>query len=513
MVRIDRFGLHTAVRQRSVRVFLLTLLVTCLAKISAFLPGYSIDDYGLILQAPSTLSPFNQGRFGQGFLGWWFRLLEIDPSYTRILFVLFSILVWSLFATLVARYWNLERSFWLAGAVASMVANHPYTAEIFTFRTALGTTIFAFALLSLLLLPARWSPRLVLAGSGIFALTLSVYQIALHFCLMIGLMGTVIWLGRYLVLGSRYGWPRRMTSPPFTRSLVRNRNTGLFACALLGTGLYVAVGILVYVALPVQLSQRADLLPADQVGERAQLVLETLRTRLLEPGYLIAQPTKRILLLVLLSAVAGLLWRTRPWLRLRPPLVCLSTLGLLAVSLVWSLGLLLILREFWPAPRVMAHVGIFWAGTLAVAYLCLGLRARRALALLAFLIVLSFIGANNRILNDQLRLNARDAHKANRIVARLEGLPGFSSIEAVAFDGADWRYPLSYGTTEKDLNISAFGARWAMVAILREVSGYDIKPARTPSQIDAAAAYCRGVEPWPSPASVTIKNRLAIICL
>jgi hypothetical protein len=63
------------------------------------------------------------------------------------------------------------------------------------------------------------------------------------------------------------------------------------------------------------------------------------------------------------------------------------------------------------------------------------------------------------------------------------------------------------------MNISAFGADWAKVALLREVSGYDLKLAKADAQKAAAAAYCGGVPPWPGPGSVTIRDGLAILCL
>jgi hypothetical protein len=161
----------------------------------------------------------------------------------------------------------------------------------------------------------------------------------------------------------------------------------------------------------------------------------------------------------------------------------------------------------------MAHVGIFWAGALAVSYQCSGPRARAALASLAVLIVLAFIGSNNRIFDEQHRLNARDAYKANRIAARLETTPGFPGVRLVAVDGVAWTHPLRVGTLDHDLNVSAFGAEQAKVDILAEVSGYDLVATEDEAQIKAAAAYCRSVDPWPGPRSVAIEDRLAIVCL
>lgn len=496
----------------------LTLLVTALAKGAAFLPGYSIDDYGRVMQDAQPLALLAQekgemGRFGSAFLNWCLQLLQLDPAHSRAFFVGCSVVLAALFATLVVRFWNLDKNGWLAPAMACIVANHPYTTEIFTFRAAVGIAFFPLAILSLLLVPRRWSPRLVAAGSALFAGALSVYQLALHSCLMIVSVGAAIWLTRYLVLGSAHGWPQRVTSLLSVKRLARHRNTALLGCIVLGTLLYGVLSVALAAGLHISPSPRTGLLPFDQLDERAHVVLAELEHRVLEPGPLVAPLATWMLLLVLVSSLAGLLWRTRSWLRPRPPLLVLSIIALLLVSLVWSLGVLLLLAEFWPTSRVMAHVGIFWAGVLAISHRCLGPRARAALAAHAALIVLSFIGANNRVLDEQRRLNLRDGHKANRIVARLEAMPGFSSVRYVAVDGVDWAYPLSFRTMDHDLNVSAFGAGWAKVSILAEISGYDLELAREEAQIAAAAAYCRGVEPWPGPRSAVIRDQLAIVCL
>lgn len=156
------------------------------------------------------------------------------------------------------------------------------------------------------------------------------------------------------------------------------------------------------------------------------------------------------------------------------------------------MGLILVLQDFWPASRVLSHSGIFWGGVLAIAYCCSGPGVRRGLALLSLVVALSFLGASNEIFSDQVRLNLRDALATNRMIARLEALPGFGEVESVAIHGTFWRYPLGFRSTEYDMNVSAFGAGWAQLSILREISGYNLKPAADQASMDAAAAYCQG---------------------
>jgi hypothetical protein len=374
--------------------------------------------------------------------------------------------------------------------------------------------MFALALLAPLLVPRRWSPAGVLAGAALFTFALSVYQMVLQYCVMIVLMGIAVGLTRPLKVGSAAGWPRRVTSLLSWRRTLRNRNTALLACAALGTAGYVLVNAIARRLLHVTVGNRFGLLPPARIGERARTVWGVLKYRFLEPSPLLSQFAKGLLLLLLFTALAGLLVRARPWrLQWQSAVLLLAVVALLAAAVVWTVGIVMVPATFWPVPRVMAHAGILWAGTLAISYRCAGTRGRWALALLSLLIVLAFVGSDNRILSDQYRLNTRDAAKASRIVARLEMQPGFSGTEPVVVNGTAPNYPLGYGTQDMDMNLSAFSADWAKLSILREISGYNFRTAESQAQRDAAAAYCRTVKPWPGPESVTLRDGLAIVCL
>lgn len=504
-------------RRSFTRLFLLTLAVTGLAKGAAFLPGYSIDEYSLVLRGDSlSLAQLvdwkgSLGRFGSAVLTWSLNTFDLSPAHARVLFVFCSIVASALFASLVVRFWNLEKSGGLAVAMACIVANHPFTAEIFTFRSALGIVFVPFLILSLLLIPRRWSPRLMVAGSALFALALTFYQVALHYSLMVVAVGTAIWLARYLLLGRAHGWPKRVVSLLSLPRLLGHRNTALLGCIVAGTALYVPLTLgLVRLLGVIPATQRISV---HRLGERAQVVVQELGRRLLEPQPLIARPAQWLLLLFLAGALAGLLLHARTWVRMRASLVALAIVALLSASLVWSLGLLLFLADFWASPRGMSHVGIFWAGALAIASLCLGARARPALTAAAFLVVLSFIGSNNRVFEEQRRLNVRDAAKASRILARLEALPAFAGARSLAVDGGQVGYPLGFQTLDHDVNVSAFGGHWSKVDVLAEVSGRHLAIAEEEAQVKAAAEYCRSVEPWPGPRSVTVEGPLAILCL
>jgi hypothetical protein len=128
-------------------------------------------------------------------------------------------------------------------------------------------------------------------------------------------------------------------------------------------------------------------------------------------------------------------------------------------------------------------------------------------------ILISFVGVNEHILDEQHRLNMRDLLQANRVIARLESLPGFDRSRSVAFVGDRASYPMGLQRTQwGDMNISAFGAVWSQVNLLREASGYDLRLSTAPQERAAAEAYCSGAEPWPAQGSAVLRDGLAIIC-
>jgi hypothetical protein len=225
----------------------------------------------------------------------------------------------------------------------------------------------------------------------------------------------------------------------------------------------------------------------------------TVARTFLETNVLIPGVVRGLFALVLACLLAGLLAALlRPPLRASSGWAALAILGLLGGALIWSVGVFLILRGYWPVPRSMAHVGIFWAGCLVLAVELASWRwPARALATTAVLIVASFIGVNQHVFEEQRRLTVRDLLLANRIVARLESLPGFDGVHEVAFVGARAWYPVGLQRTQwGDMNISALGATWSQVALLWEASGYDVKWTYDPKERAAAEAYCSGVEPF-----------------
>jgi hypothetical protein len=505
-------GSHAALTLRGERPLLAAnvLALVVLAKGAALLPGYSFDDYSILSRGSGTLATkIRFGRGGWGVLAELLTALGADAHFAPMPFVVLMLLSWAALGVLLVRHWGLGRRGWAPVAVGVMAATHPYTTEILTFRGALGSAATSLALFTLLLIPRRWSGRHLLMGSALFALAMSIYQVALHFALMTVLGGAAVWLARWRGRRAPPGKEPRQAS---WLRFIHHRQVGLLVCTVAGTLTYVVVSAVLLVALHRSAAPRTELLAPSELPERASIVAQQLAVRLAGHDAMLPLFTKSLLLLLVICAIVELVRRARPWRRPRGLAVVAGVLLLLSLATVWTLGVELVTKEFWPAPRIMSHTGVLWAALLAIAYACSRVVGRRLLPLLVVPVVISFIGVDNHILGDQQRLNARDTAKAIRIVEQLESEPGFGQLRELTVVGGSYAYSVPLATIDHDMNISAFAAQWAKDGILREVSGYDFRPA-TAAQVEIAKAYCAKVQPWPAEQGIEIVDSLGIVCL
>jgi hypothetical protein len=495
---------------------LIVLVLTLLAKGGALLPGYSIDDYGATVDGPGALlgDVLRKGRAGH----WLFLkaavALQAEPNAARILFVSASIVAYAVFGLAVVRFWGVRGNGWLPVAAAGIIANHPYTCEIFTFRIGLPLAMLVMVLLSFLLFLASL-PHLYLVGGGLtFALALSFYQIALHFAFMVFLLGAAIGLCRFLT-----DRPTSTTNQPesswfdFWR-LFGTRNVRLLSFILFGGFLYFLAGVLFGKLIGLK-GGYFEILPLSSLPPRLSDATKTILRTFVRPNVLVPAAIQVTFALIVASFGIGLLWTVfrRP-IRGSSFWVATGILLLAGCALMWSLGVFLFLQGFWPVPRSMAHVGIFWAGCLVLAASMPLPWVARGLSMAAAAVLISFVGVNEHILDDQWRLNMRDLFQANRIVTRLETLPGFDRTRRVAFVGKGVWYPIGLPRTEwGDMNISAFAPTWSQVHLLQEASGYDLQLSTDTQERAEADAYCAGAEPWPAQDSVVLRDSLAIICV
>jgi hypothetical protein len=496
----------------TLRLFAGTLLISLLAKGGAFQQAFGFDDWGFALGEKQAAALLWQARVGGALVVRLTQFLQLDSVHSQFVWVAALIACQALLGTILARFWHLHRNPWAGLAVASLAAIHPYTCDSLHMRSALGVATLSLALVAILLLPERWTAQRLLAGTLLFTVAVSIYQLALHYLIMAALMGAAVSWGRYLLWASSRGWPVRARRLAHPRNILRHKSTALLACAFGGTALYGAIAFGYIAWRHVPLTTRTQLLPLGWLGERSHQVAQVITQQMLGSEPLIPRTAQWLLLGILGLTVFGLLRCVRAGSFVRAAATATMALVFLAGSLVWTLGLVLVLKEFWPAPRVVAPVAIFWAGVLALSCLLYGRLGRRVVLAGSAVILLAFVGIDNRVFTEQVRLNRRDTLQATRIAERLEGSPGFSPTSRLIVRGKSWGYPLGLRTVTYDLNVSAFGAQWAQAQILRESTGYAFAEP-TAADIKVATDHCDSVSPFPGPESVVVLDHVAIVCV
>jgi hypothetical protein len=216
---------------------------------------------------------------------------------------------------------------------------------------------------------------------------------------------------------------------------------------------------------------------------------------------------KWLLLAVGCGAAAAVAWRFRQrWTALAAIPVALAAVA------IASVGVLALVVDWWPAPRTLQAFAIFWAFVVAAGIKTAGRQLRSALVAAALVLCVSFAGMTDHILDDRLRANLRDSMEIDRIVGRLEALPGFPAVQSLAFVGNPWTWPTSLDTVYWDTNISSMGHPWSKTVFINEVTGYSFQePA--PAMQQAAAGYCTNAPVWPAEQSLAIRGDFAIVCL
>jgi hypothetical protein len=181
-----------------------------------------------------------------------------------------------------------------------------------------------------------------------------------------------------------------------------------------------------------------------------------------------------------------------------------------------SLGVIMPFGDWWPVPRVIAHVATIIGLIFLLADSCMHDSGNRYLKSTIFvfriIVLVGFIFLSNQILADQQRINQQDKMMANRIISRLEMDPNFGNVQFVYINGGSWGFPARLRIVQGDMNVSAFFVDYSKVTLLSEVSGYRFERALGPREV-AGESYCKIKRPWPHAESVTVENDVAVICL
>jgi hypothetical protein len=488
-------------------VALLALAASLAARGLALLPAYAIDDYVYLLSDHRRHSfeiALMQGRPGAAFLRELLRELDALPPASGLLggIALTLTLVWV--GIQVCRMWGIDRFQTLSCLVVLFICLHPYQAEVFTFRVAVLTLAVALGSAFYGINTCFHSRRAGITSVVAVTAALLTYQVVLNYLVMALFFSLVFFVARRNGIGEP-----EAADPMWLRRVFRSQLITLSSAMVCSALVTFAIPPLFHVPLV----ERTELLNLSELGTRAVLAIERLFVMFALGEPVMPVATKWLLVV---TPLAGLLvaalnspagaWR-KLCRRLGIPFILASVGGLPA-----SLGIVLVLREWWPVPRVSPQVSLFWAGVFALAFLAATPLSRRLMLVLSSFILISFIGVNNHIFQDQLRVNLRDIAQANRIISRLEAMPDFPRIAGAVVIGGRWYYHSPLKTALGDMNISALSAEYSKIGLLNEVSGYNLQPApRTVTE--KARAYCSTAPRWPSPQAVTVLDLFAVVCL
>jgi hypothetical protein len=480
------------------RVSVIVITLALISRFSALLLGFSIDDYRKMSQVlPEFLDAkaIGIGRALGYFVFAAMARIGAAPPRAGVLGVLLLTLALTAVGLAACRLWGISGRFGASLIVVCMVVLHPYQTEMFTFRTAAPVVAVALTFVFIGLLICDRSRIHWLAAVGLVACGLSTYQLPLNHLALVVLFSVAL---PYAAGELPAGWRRTLAT-----------RLGLLAA---GAVVYGASAIAVARSLGIGAEARTTLLGLNEAGSRAAAALES-AVRILAVGEPVLPAVAKAAIAATFGfgfiALAARSLRSPIWsVRARP----LAVMAAFAAGVLLWFGVLLALREWWIVPRTVSHVSLFWAGMMATVYVAGGRRTRHVMATGLAFVFFSFIGINQQILADQLRVNARDSAQANRIVARLEQLPNFTSRMNVTVLGGSWGYASPIRTVQGDMNISVLYPAWSKLDLLNEVSGYAFTDA-PPEARAKADEYCKTAPKWPAVGSVSAAGSTAVVCL
>jgi len=187
----------------------------------------------------------------------------------------------------------------------------------------------------------------------------------------------------------------------------------------------------------------------------------------------------------------------------------LAVIPFAGLGLLGVVGLHTVLRDFWPSPRALISMGLWFAGVAACFHQCTPSRFRLVPVALTVLLAAAYVGIDARVNAEQAILNRREQAIAAAVAHDLRTLPDSNRIKRVVFFNGPGTWPDVPATF--DMNISALAVPWSAPGLLRATSDLRVEgPAAGDSE--TAASRCSGSPHWPAPGSVSIDGTLAIVC-
>jgi len=492
--RPHRFPLLLREERRLFLVCLLALLATWASRL--VLPAYSSDDYILLRGSADTRLLHlcvTQGRFGEAALHFALVQLGLDPVNAYGVVNLAALGLLALAAVWLTRSWGLAPSDPSTALVAALLFTHPFCAEVFTFRIAPGN--FALAVATAVAALAMLRERgLRAAPLVLMALSLSLYQVSLNLVL-VGLS-----IATLLAALRTDGTLRELR--PVTRDALSALAGIALACLV-----YAIANAAVQHGFGIPPEDRFAFLGWSDVPSRAAEAREFFQWLLLHDSALSTPLLNALVLLLLAGSAAAFVGHA---IRRRAPALALIGLAGLGAAILAVPGVVLLMKDWWPAARTLTAMGLVCSGALAICLCALPAGLRSASLVVGGLLLFGFAGLCGRVADEQQRVNTMDREITRKILERLEDDPRFAEVETIVFVNARDPYPLRRAIY-RDLNKSALMARWALPYLVEEMLGRKMRMATT-EEIAAASRYCASAAKWPRAGATTRIGKAGVAC-
>jgi len=513
-MKFPLFGRQISVDESNVRLTAILFAVVLIARGTALSRGFAIDDYQYMdgIRAIDVYSLFMMGRFLIGVTVWAIEALgaNISDLYLAVGFV--ALLLQAVLVVTILRFVGMDKSP-SAGLVGALMVAHPYLTEAITFREGLPgycvvIVLTILALEAAMKSPATWQSR-AFSLLATFAMLLT-YQMFLNYL-------AVVIIFSFFFGGA---WDRTESGRE-TRRLHADRAILLAIVSAIATAAFLVVMKLYnsyaeFVIGSDVSNPRSHLISRAEIPLRMEEVSSALSKMYWDaepifPGF--PKAIMAVLLAIAIATIVGSSLTKRP--NNRGQRTFLATMLALILAVPASIGVIITFKDWWPVPRVFAHVPII-CGLLFLAAdgYSQGFGndpLKKAITAGRWVVLVAFIFLSNQILGDQQRMNQWDRMMANRIVSRLEQNPRFDQIASVHFYGDPLPFAATLRTIQGDMNTSAFLPTYSRIPLLNEVSGYKFIKAD-----DSTAAignkFCASRRSWPHADSVSIEGSVAIVC-
>ncbi len=497
--------------QPTIRLFIIIFIAAALAKGLVIFRGYAIDDYGFMTPGGTINFGlfFSQGRYIFAATTWFIESIGVNISDLYFSLGIVALFFQAAFVVSILRFVGMGNSP-SAGLVGAIIVAHPYLTEIFTFRIALSGYSLAliFSIMALEMVarnPATWCTR-ALALLATLAM-LFTYQVFLNYFAVA------------IIFAFIYGqvFHKKHSKLLATNNVYRERAITLTIISAIATVAFFSIMRLGKALGLTNGTGRADLIVFDKIPERIEQVSSSLVSIYWSAEPVFSGWLKILVALMLVLSIVIIFWHllTEKCKENSIGNVLFTFFAFLLLIPV-SLGVILPFQDWWPVPRVIAHVAIIIGFIFLLADSCIQESANRFLKFTIFIsrivVLVGFVFISNQILIDQQRINQWDIMMANRIVSRLEMHPSFSNVQFLYITAGSWGFPAKLRTMQGDMNISSFFPDYSRIPLLSEVSGYRFEKALG-SKASVGEAYCKNRQPWPHSESITVDNDVAIICL